>query len=80
MILKCKKISGLYDGPHSQNIITYYLYDENFKEYKWHEGPNKDLKCKIDDVLEGIVIKENGVIDYYNSFPKVIDLKKLMEL
>lgn len=89
MLLKCKKISEPYFGPHSEvEIITYFLYNSKNQEFKWHEGPNKALGCKVGDVLDGIIILDKkdkksfkqGVIDYKKSNPVVIEIQDMMNL
>jgi hypothetical protein len=89
MLLKCKKISDPYFGPHSDvEIITYYLYDSQNVEYRWHSGPNKELNCKLGDILDGIVIKEilnenltsKKIINYKKSFPNIVNLQDIMNL
>lgn len=80
MLLTCRSISSPYKGPHTESlIVTYYLYDNEGKEYRWHEGPNKALGCKVGDVLDGIVIKEKSdknfkksIVDYKKSNPVVV--------
>jgi hypothetical protein len=89
MLLKCKKISDPYFGPHSDvEITTYYLYDSQNVEYRWHSGPNKELECKLGDILDGIIIKERKtddlvikkIIDYKKSNPIIINLQDIMNL
>jgi hypothetical protein len=90
MLLKCKKISEPYKGPYSESlIITYYLYDSEGIEYRWHQGPNKELCCKVGDILDGIVIakkkesnknfKEN-VINYKKSNPIIINMQNILDI
>jgi hypothetical protein len=67
----CKSIYGPYDGPYCKNIITYFLYDSAGNKVAWHFGPNKDLGCKINDVITGIVI-EKCIVNYKKSKPKII--------
>ena len=89
MLLKCKSISDPYFGPHSDTeITTYYLYDSQNNVYKWHAGPNKELICKVGDVLDGIVIKESTnensvsrkIINYKKSNPTIVNFQDMMNL
>lgn len=88
MLLKCKKISDPYKGPHSESlIITYYLYDSQGIEYRWHQGPNKELSCKVGDILDGIVIKKESnknfkknIINYKKSNPIVVNLQNILDI
>jgi hypothetical protein len=67
----CKSIYGPYSGPFSNNIITYFLYDDVGNKILWHSGPNKDLKCNLYDVLNGIVV-DKGIINYKKSYPNIL--------
>jgi hypothetical protein len=89
MLLKCKKISDPYFGPHSDiEITTYFLYDSQNNLYKWHAGPNKELDCKVGDILDGIIIKESRnensiskkIINYKKSNPIIVNLQDIMNL
>jgi hypothetical protein len=88
MLLKCKKISKPYKGPYSESlIITYYLYDSKGIEYRWHQGPNKKLPCKVGDILDGIIIKKetdknfkNNVINYKKSNPIIVNLQNMLDI
>jgi hypothetical protein len=88
MLFKCKKISEPYFGPHSDvEIVTYFLYNSKNEEFKWHQGPNKPLDCKVGDVLDGIVIRNKdeksfkpGIINYKKSNPVVVDIQDMMKL
>jgi hypothetical protein len=83
MIVKCKRITDPYFGPHSDvEITTYYLYDSNNVEYRWHEGPNPRLGCKVGDILDGIVISEKrpGVINYKKSKPTIVNLQGMLDI
>lgn len=64
-------ISAPYDGPFSNNIITYTL-ERGREMIYWHEGPNKKLGAKVGDLIENIVLYENNSINYKESSVKII--------
>lgn len=72
---KCVKIIGPYDGPFSNNVKTYILIDSNQEKIYWHEGPNKSLGIKENDLVKGIKKRDNGVIDYRSSKPELVNVQ-----
>ncbi len=74
-----KSIIGPYDGPYEKNIITYHL-NIGLNNVIWHENgkrPIKDLKLKVGDVIDGIILNNNKV-DYKNS--KIVKTQLKLEL
>ena len=63
---------GPYDGPFTKSIITYFLEDDNGKTIFWHEGPNKKLNAEIGDVITGLVVRDDDVVDYNKSNIEII--------
>lgn len=89
MLLKCKRISEPYFGPHSDiEITTYYLSDSQGIIYKWHSGPNKELKCEVGDIIEGIELRESNletqkgrkIINYKKSNPVIVKLQDFLNI
>jgi hypothetical protein len=77
-IVRAKK--GPYDGPFSKNIITYFLENNKGETIKWHEGPNKSFNAEIGDIVTGIFVKDDNVIDYRNSNIQIIIKQLKLEL
>jgi len=74
-----KSIIGPYDGPYEKNIITYYL-NIGLNSVIWHENgkrPMKDLKLKVGDVIDGIVLNIDKP-DYKKS--KIVQTQLNLEL
>lgn len=67
-----KQKRGPYNGPFSKNIITYFLVNKDGDLIMWHEGPNKALNAEVGDIVSGIILKENNVVDYKNSNIKIV--------
>jgi NTP pyrophosphatase (non-canonical NTP hydrolase) len=72
-------ISVPYDGPFSNNIITYTL-ERGRQIIYWHEGPNKKLDAKVGDLIENIVLNENNTVNYKESLVKIITPQIKIEL
>jgi len=69
---KCVKVIGPYDGPFSYGVKTYILNNNHGDKIYWHEGPNKSLNVNVGDLVKGIKIRKDNVIDYKNSFPVIV--------
>jgi hypothetical protein len=91
MLLKCKRISDPYFGPHSDvEITTYYLHDSQNNVYKWHSGPNKEINCQVGDFIDGVVFRQKKIgleknivqtiIDYKKSNPTIVNFQDMMNL
>jgi hypothetical protein len=76
---KCIKKIGPYDGPFCYGLVSYFLKSDK-ETIVWHSGPNKIAYFTIDEIYTGIKTKKlfgKTVVDYDNSYPRLIQTKLL---
>lgn len=72
MIFLVKKIDGFFKLKF-EYVKTYHLINNDRIVTKWYDNGSRPINIEVGNLVKGIVLTKNGIIDYNKSKPKVLN-------